>query len=122
MRAARAFWVVAAALVVAAVGCGDDEATREPAAKPAGKEIAGSVVQYADCTDWRKATVDERYATITALKGQLTPQTDPTPESTLDDDKAYEILQNFCRQKFGDKLRLYKLYVKAQGFSPLYEP
>jgi hypothetical protein len=120
VSAARATWVVVAALA-ATTGCGDDDSASEPV-KPAGKEIAGSVVQFADCTDWRKATVDERYATITALKGQLTPQTAETPQSALDDDDAYEVLQNFCRAKFSDKLRLYKLYVKAQGFSPLYGP
>ena len=109
------------AALVAATGCGDDDGA-DDAVKPAGKEIAGSVVQFADCTDWRKATEEERYATITALKGQLTPQTAETPQSALEDDDAYEILGNFCRQKFADKLRLYKLYVKAQGFSPLYEP
>lgn len=113
--------MVVAALVVA-TGCGDDDESDDEAVKPAGEEIAGSVVQYADCTDWRKATEEERYATITALKGQLTPQTAETPQSALDDDEAYEILQNFCRAEFSDKLRLYKLYVKAQGFSPLYDP
>jgi hypothetical protein len=119
VSAARASWLVLAALAATA-GCGDD-GTEEPA-KPAGEEVAGSVVQYADCTDWRNATVPEREATITALKGQLTPQTAETPQSALDDDQAYEILDNFCDEKFSDKLRLYKLYVKAQGFSPLYEP
>jgi len=109
------------AALAATAGCGGDEGTDEPAAKPAGKEIAGSVVQYADCTDWRKATVAEREATIDALKGQLTPQTAETPQSALDDDKAYEILDRWCRAEFADKLRLYKIYAKVQGFSPLYE-
>jgi hypothetical protein len=120
VSAARASWVLVAA-AVAATGCGDDDSTDEPV-KPVGKEVAGSVVQYADCTDWRKGTVEERHATITALKGQLTPQTAETPQSALEDDEAYEILENFCGAKFSDKLRLYKIYARAQGFSPLYEP
>lgn len=111
-----------AAVLAAATGCGDDDTEPESAVKPVGPEIAGSVVQYADCTDWRKATTEERYATITALKGQLTPQTAETPQSALDDDKAYEILDNWCQANFGDKLRLYKIYAKAQGLSPLFEP
>jgi len=113
--------VVVVALAAATAGCGDDDGS-EPAAKPAGAEIAGSVVQYADCEDWRRATDSERYATIDALKGQLTPQTAEVPESALDDDQAYEIFENFCNAKFGDRLRLYKIYAKAQGLSPLYEP
>lgn len=118
MSAARASWLLVAALV-AATGCGDDD---DDAAKPVGKESAGSVVQFADCTDWRKGSVAEREATIDVLKAQLTPQTAETPRSALDDDEAYEILQNFCSAEFSDRLRLYKLYVKAQGFSPLYGP
>ena len=120
MRAARTSWLLVAALVATA-GCGGDNGSEEPA-KPAGEEIAGSVVQYADCLDWRRATVEERRATITALKGQLTPQSAETPQSALDDDDAYEILESFCKAEFSDKLRLYKIYAKAQGFSPLYEP
>ena len=119
MRATRSTWLVVAALA-ATVGCGDDE-SEEPAAKPVGVEIAGSVVQYADCTDWRKGTLDEREATIDALRGQLTPQTAPTAESDLDDDTAMEILDRWCKADFSDKLRLYKIYAKAQGFSPLYD-
>lgn len=79
------------------------------------------MVQYADCEDWNKATREERYATIEALKGQLTPQTAEVPASALDDDEAYEIFERFCRARFGNKLRLYKIYVKAQGLSPLYD-
>ena len=120
MRAAKASWVVVAALA-ATVGCGGDDENDEPAANPAGEEIAGSVVQYADCTDWRKATVPEREATIDALRGQLTSQTDETAESPLDDDRALEILDGWCQADFADKLRLYKIYARVQGFSPLYE-
>lgn len=121
MSAARATWLLVAALTVTA-GCGDDDDDDQQPAKPAGTEVAGSVVQYADCEDWNEATRAERYATIDALKGQLTPQTAAAPRSALDDDEAYEIFERFCGAKFGDKLRLYKIYVKAQGLSPLYEP
>lgn len=111
--------MVVAALLAATTGCGDEDESAEPA-KPVGEEVTGSVVQYADCGDWEKGTVAERMATITALKGQLTPQTAKTPHSALDDDKAYEILSNFCDSGLSSKLRLYKIYAKAQGFSPLY--
>ena len=108
-----------AALLAATTGCGDDDESAQPA-KPVGKEVAGSVVQYADCHDWERATVAERKATIAALKGQLTPQTAETPTSALDDDRAYEILSNFCGSGLSSKLRLYKIYARAQGFSPLF--
>ena len=105
--------------VLALAGCGDDDDDGEGAAKPVGYELGGSVVQVADCGDWREGTEAERRATIEELKGQLTPQTDATPESALSDDRAYEILQNTCRTPRFESLRLYKLYTRAQGFAPL---
>jgi hypothetical protein len=110
---------LAAALSVAALaGCGDDD--DEPA-KPVGKESAGSVVQFADCRDWRKGTVDERHATIDALRGQLTPERSKTAASPLSDDRAYAVFQKACAQDYASHLRLYKLYVRVQGFAPLSE-
>ena len=113
---------LAAALSVAALaaGCGDDDDDDEPA-KPVGKESAGSVVQYADCGDWKKGTVAERHATIDALRGQLTPQRSETAASSLSDDRAYEVFQKACKQDYARSLRLYKLYVRVQGFAPLSE-
>lgn len=116
-------WIAAAALGVAAAagGCGGGaEQASSPAARaePVGKRSAGSVVQFADCGDWRRATRFERYATIEALRGRLTPERSKTAASPLSDDRAYEVFQNTCAQGI-DSLRLYKLYVKVQGFAPL---
>jgi hypothetical protein len=130
MAAARARALAAAALAVAAsaAGCGDQEdspARSKPAgessAKPVGKSSAGSVVQFADCGDWRRGSTPERFATIKALRGQLTPQASRTAASPLADERAYEILDRACRFETAQSLRLYKLYVRAQGFAPLSE-
>ena len=110
--------VTALALIV---GCGgDDEAPAAAKAKPVGTESAGSVTQYADCHDWRAGSPAERRATVVELRSQLTPQTSETAESPLPDERAYEILQKACGPGYGS-LRLYKLYVRAQGFAPLSE-
>jgi hypothetical protein len=114
--------LIATALAAAATvtGCGDEAAPSKPA-KPVGNPSAGSVVQFADCGDWRRGTTAERFATIEELRGQLTPQTSETAESPLTDERAYEILDKACAVEFADSLRLYKLYVRAQGFAPLGE-
>ncbi|MDQ3643929.1 MAG: hypothetical protein M3356_00235, partial [Actinomycetota bacterium] len=88
-------------------------------AKPVGPERAGSVTQYADCDDWRAGSPGERRATVVELRSQLTPQTSETAESPLADGRAYEILQKACKPDYAGSLRLYKLYVRAQGFAPL---
>ena len=123
-------WLLTAALAAAALaaGCGGDP---EPAAdaapdkaaavKPVGTESAGSVAQFADCDDWNGGTRAERMATIAEIRGQHTPQRSKTAASPLPDERAYEIFQKACAPDYAGSLRLYKLYVKAQGFSPLYD-
>lgn len=115
-------WIATVAALGAATvaGCGgqDERASQAARAQPVGDKSAGSVVQFADCGDWRTATRDERYATIEALRGRLTPERSKTAASPLPDDRAYTVFQNACSQGI-DSLRLYKLYVKVQGFAPL---
>ena len=111
-------WVSTGALVVVAAagaGCGDGG---EPA-KPVGEDVQGSVVQYADCGDWRAGSRAERMVTVQALRGQLTPQRSKTAASPLRDERAYELLQKACTPAYAESLRLYKLYVRMQGFAPL---
>ena len=130
MRARRALvrlgpLALAMVALALAAGCtGDDgpagakEASKEKA-EPVGTERAGSVTQYADCDDWRAGSPPERRATVSELRSQLTPQTSETAESPLADERAYEILEKACDPDFAGSLRLYKLYVRAQGFAPL---
>lgn len=109
----------AVACLAGSAGCGGEgETSSRAAAEPVGRQSAGSVVQFADCGDWRRASRDERFATIAALRGRLTPERSKTAASPLPDERAYEVFQNTCAQGI-DSLRLYKLYVKVQGFAPL---
>ena len=55
------------------------------------------------------------------LRGQLTPQRSKTAESPLPDERAYESSRRACAPDLADSLRLYKLYVRMQGFAPLSE-
>lgn len=107
-------------VTAAAAGCGEEASSGAPGARaePVGDKSAGSVVQFADCGDWRRGTRAERYATIVALRGRLTPERSKTNASPLSDDRAYEAFQNTCAQGI-DSLRLYKLYIRIQGFAPL---
>jgi hypothetical protein len=115
--------VTALVAAVAAAGCGDDPAPpSSPAgAQPVGRESAGSVVQFADCGDWREGTRAERYATVRALRGQLTPQQSETAESPLPDERAYALLDKTCSTGNVESLRLYQLYARMQSFAPLME-
>jgi hypothetical protein len=114
------FAVLAAASALAA--CGGDEGADSSPARPLGEPSGGSAAQYVDCGDWRGGSVAERHATIDELRGQLTAQSSRTARSPLSDQRAYEILDKACRHRGAHSLRLYKLYVRAQGFAPLNEP
>ena len=96
----------------------------EAAEKPAesvGRRSAGSVVQFADCDDWRRGSRAEREVTVVELRDQLTIQSERSNASPLPDERAYEIIQKACKPDFAGSLRLYKLYARAQGFAPLNE-
>ena len=110
-----------AVAVAVATGCGGEERSSSPtaSAKPLGDESAGSVVQFADCGDWRGGSRAERLVTIERLRGQLTPQRSKTAASPLSDARAYELLDKACAPDFAESMRLYKLYVRMQGFAPL---
>jgi hypothetical protein len=90
-------------------------------ARPVGISSGGSVAQFADCGDWRRATHAERHATIRDIRGQLTPQRSTTAASPLSDERAYAVFQGACAQERFSSLRLYKLYARVQGFAPLAE-
>ena len=122
---ARAPHGLAALVAVAlAAGCGggaDSQPSAAAPAKPVGDESAGSVAQFANCGDWKGGTEAERRATVKVLRGYLTPQRSKTAAGPLADDRAYEVFQKACAPDYADSLRLHKLYVKVQGFSPLAE-
>lgn len=120
----------AALLIAAAIvaGCGGDDEEVRPAAKATsteaqsvGPRVAGSVVQFADCDDWRRGSRAEREATVRELRDQLTQQGERSTASPLSDERAYATLQKVCRSEVSGSLRLYKLYARIQGFAPLSE-
>ena len=117
--------VLLAAALVALPACGanDDGASRN-SDKPVdirgvGLVRGNSTAQFANCRDWRGGSVKQRYATIEDIRGQLTPQSSGTAASDLSDETAYRIFEHACATDFSDKLRLYKLYARAQAFAPI---
>lgn len=133
MRRVRPLGALLLALA-AVTGCGggDDDkgavkresAAATTAAKPVDVDPddptrAGSVAQLADCKFWKQASREERFATIADIRGQHTPQQSKTAESPLSDERAYEVFERACAANPAGALRLYKLYVRVQGFATL---
>ena len=112
-----------AALALGACGEGD---SGDPASAGSTEDVVGvgpvranSTAQFASCTDWRRGSEGERYATIADIRGQVTVQTDPEATSDLPDEAAYAMFEKVCALSYSDSLRLYKLYARAQAFAPL---
>jgi hypothetical protein len=118
----RCLWALVVLVAALALGCGEDRASRDGARvdiRGVGLVSGNSTAQFANCRDWRGGTVKQRYATIEDIRGQLTPQRSRTAESDLSDQEAYRVFQHVCAAGFSDKLRLYKLYARAQAFAPI---
>jgi hypothetical protein len=109
--------VLIAAAFLAGCGGGDGDSGK---VKGVGIARANSTAQFANCRDWRKGTVEQRYATIKDIRVQLAPQTPGVAsQSDLPDETAYAMFQKTCAASFSDSLRLYKLYTRAQAYVPL---
>ncbi len=118
-RGRRAVPAVATALVAALLvaGCGDSDESHPPEGG-AGVDL-GAPINLADCSDWKDASVDERLGTIREIRnfsGQEVAGSGGGVGVTLDDEKAYDLLDNYCENDFARAFKLYKLYGRAAGF------
>jgi hypothetical protein len=109
--------VVALAASFALSGClGGTSSGDRPAS--AGARI-GTPLQLAACRDWQKATPSERQGTIRQLRafaGGPVGESRGLHGATLDDDTAYQVLDDSCRHDYARGFKLYKLYTRAAAF------
>jgi hypothetical protein len=116
---------VAVALLLAVIaglaGCGGSAGN--PTVPVQGLNV-GEGISLADCTDWEKADTQQRLGTIRDLRnfagGAVVGANGSQPSGTgavLDDSKAYDLLDNYCKNTFARGFKLYKLYERAAGFA-----
>ena len=76
-------------------------------------------VRLADCADWRKASVRERFGTVRDIREFAGGPVGPPPGrgAVLEDDKAYKLFESYCAKDFASHFKLYKLYTRAAAFS-----
>ena len=99
-------------------GCGGDSSETDSGSSAVGSPEPEVTAREADCTDWNDADVEERQATIDALREFEGGPTTGGTGATLPDDRAYELFENYCANEFARAFKLYKLYARAAAFQP----
>jgi hypothetical protein len=112
----------AAALICCAAllgGCGGSSTSKDKPFPTTGAGV-GTSIRTANCTDWKRGTVEARRRTVVQLRGFAG---GPVGSSqgiqngpVLDDTQAYKHLQSYCANNFARGFKLYKLYERAAAF------
>jgi hypothetical protein len=109
------------ALVALAAGCGSGSSTQPQI--DVGPNV-GQPINLADCSDWNQANTEQRLGTIHDLRnfagGPVVGNNASSPSGTgavLDDKKAYDLFNGYCKESFARGFKLYKLYERAAAFS-----
>jgi hypothetical protein len=72
-----------------------------------------------DCTDWKRASLMQRYGTIKEIRDFAGGPVGSEPGghgATLPDDKAYKLFERSCAHYYARGFKLYKLYTRAAAF------
>jgi hypothetical protein len=78
-------------------------------------------LRLAECSDWRKGSVDQRQGTVVQIRefagGPVGSSQGIQKGRELDDSQAYLLLDRYCSKRFARGFRLYVLYVRAAAFA-----
>jgi hypothetical protein len=111
-------WGAAAGILLASVlgGCAG-ETSGNQGGSGAGPDLAAPV-NTADCTDWNEASTEQRLATVRAIRQYTGGPVAGTGGTgvVLDDEKAYDLFENYCENEYARGFKLYKLYGRAAAF------
>ncbi len=121
LRAAAVARTLAALLLCAAAfalsACGDDSSSGTPAGELGGPAIEGPL-QLVDCEDWNKASTDERLGTIAQIKNFIGgPSGGGGRGAVIDDDQAYDLIDEYCSLEVAHSLGLFQLHARAAAFT-----
>ena len=77
-------------------------------------------VRSANCTDWKRGKVAQRRSTVVQLRkfagGPVGSSAGIQTGRVLNDDRAYKILQSYCKRYLARGFKLYKLYERAAAY------
>jgi hypothetical protein len=80
----------------------------------------GASIRSANCSDWERGPVDQRRSTVIRLRkfagGPIGSSAGIQNGPVLNDERAYDLLQSYCANRFARGFKLYKLYERAAAF------
>lgn len=101
-------------------GCGGSSSSQRPQLAGSSTPGVGAGIRLDNCTDWRKATVQQRRGTVLELRqfsgGPIGSSAGIQHGPVLGNDRAYKLLQSYCSNHFARGFKLYKLYEHAAAF------
>jgi hypothetical protein len=78
-------------------------------------------LRYAECSDWRKGTIDERRGTIRQIRefagGPVGSSQGIQKGRVMHDNVAYLLIDRNCSKRYAIGFRLYLLYTHAAAFA-----
>jgi hypothetical protein len=100
-------------------GCGGDDSKQSADNLP--QPTLAVPLRLAECSDWRKGSVDQRHGTVVQIRefagGPVGSSQGIQKGPVLDDAQAYLLLDRYCSKRFARGFRLYKLYTRAAAFA-----
>ena len=80
-----------------------------------------TALRYAECSDWRKGSIDERRGTIRQIRefagGPVGSSQGIQKGRVMDDNEAYLLIDRNCSKRYAVGFRLYLLYTHAAAFA-----
>jgi hypothetical protein len=117
--AAAAALICCVALLGGCGGSSQPKTTKTTAAVniPSG---VGETIRLDNCSDWRRASIEERRTTVAQLRkfagGPVGSSAGIQHGPVLSDGRAYRLFQSYCAKPFARGFKLYKLYTHAAAF------
>ena len=80
----------------------------------------GGSVRANNCSDWKRGNVSQRLGAVVKLRnfagGPVGSSAGIQNGPVLNDERAYNLLQGYCANRFARGFKLYKLYERAAAF------
>lgn len=107
--------------LLAGCGGGDGSDSSEQRSGGLPQETLPVALRYAECSDWRKGTVEQRRGTVAQIRefagGPVGSSQGIQKGRVLDDGQAYQLIDRQCSKRYATGFRLYLLYTHAAGFA-----